>query len=86
MEEKMKKAIVIISVCVICVIIMLNGVSFISSPEQKIAWEVQTNWRGVTNTLLQISQYALEYGLTTDVIDSEPYHDYFEKNKAKAGS
>ena len=46
----MKKAIVIISVCVICVIIMLNGVSFISSPEQKIAWEVQTNWRGVTNT------------------------------------
>ena len=30
----MKKAIVIISVCVICVIIMLNGVSFISSPEQ----------------------------------------------------
>lgn len=27
----MKKAIVIISVCVICVIIMLNGVSFITS-------------------------------------------------------
>lgn len=79
----MKKAIVIISVCVICVIIMLNGVSFISSPEQKIAWEVQTNWRGVTNTLLQISQYALEYGLTTDVIDSEPYHDYFGKIKQK---
>lgn len=79
----MKKTIVIISVCVICVIIMANSVPLISSPEQKIAWEVQTNWRGVTETLLQISQYALEYGITTDVIDSEPYHDYFEKIKQK---
>ena len=70
---------VLIAISIACLICILSACVFLlCSPERRIIWTYQINWRGAADTLLQAGQYALENGITTEMVHSAPHRSYFD--------
>lgn len=70
---------VLIVICITCLFCVLSVCVFLQcSPKQWICEAYQRNWHGVSDSLSHASHYVLEHGLTTEMVNLELHHSFFD--------